>query len=148
MSRGSASCYVSGAWLTMAGACAFPSVESGDMSIDQIGLFVGVLLLLQIALTGTLVFHTLRRKQASNDARHNFMEITRAARLALAGEITSSVAHRVAQPLSAILNNVEAADMLLRQSQPDLEAVREILADVRKDDLRANKIVDGLRLLL
>jgi signal transduction histidine kinase len=58
------------------------------------------------------------------------------------------VAHEVTQPLSAILSNVETAELLLRQPQPNVPMVLEILKDVRQDDLRADNIVRRLRTLL
>jgi len=58
------------------------------------------------------------------------------------------VAHEVTQPLSAILSNVETAELLLSQPTPNIAMVREILKDVRQDDLRADSIVRRLRTLL
>jgi signal transduction histidine kinase len=106
------------------------------------------LLGLQTAFIIALLVQNRRYSRARADAQLQYAEITHAARLALIGEITASVAHEVTQPLSAILSNVETADLLLRQQQPNVAMVREILADVREDDLRADGIVRRLRTLL
>ena len=106
------------------------------------------MLALQTILIIALLVQNRRYSRARADARRQYAEITHAARLALIGEITASVAHEVTQPLSAILSNVETADLLLRQPQPNVVMVREILADVRQDDLRADSIVRRLRTLL
>ena len=52
------------------------------------------------------------------------------------------------QPLGAILRNAEAAEILLQAEVPDLEELRAIVADIRKDDERAGNVIDRLRTLL
>ena len=64
------------------------------------------------------------------------------------GELTATIAHEVNQPLGAILANVAAAEMLLESGEARLQDVRQILADVRKDDLRASEVIRRLRALL
>jgi signal transduction histidine kinase len=102
----------------------------------------------QTVLIIALLVQNRRHSRARADVQRQYAEITHAARLALIGEITASVAHEVTQPLSAILSNVETADLLLSQPQPNVPLVREILKDVRQDDLRADNIVRRLRTLL
>jgi signal transduction histidine kinase len=106
------------------------------------------LILLQTVLIVLLLIQNRRHLRARAQVQRQYEEVTHAARLALVGEITASVAHEVAQPMSAILSNVETAQTLLRQTKPDLAIVQEILADIRKDDLRADAIVRRLRVLL
>jgi signal transduction histidine kinase len=64
------------------------------------------------------------------------------------GQLSSSLAHELNQPLGAILRNAEAAELFLNASPPNLEEVRAILADIRKDDQRAGGVIDGIRSLL
>jgi signal transduction histidine kinase len=64
------------------------------------------------------------------------------------GELSASIAHEINQPLGAILTNAAAAEALLKQSEPNLTELREIMADIRQDDLRAHRIVEGVRALL
>jgi PAS domain S-box-containing protein len=71
-----------------------------------------------------------------------------AARLALVGELTASIAHEINQPLGAILSNAEAAELMLAAESPPLQEVRTILADIRKDDLRASEVIQRIRALL
>ena len=61
-----------------------------------------------------------------------------ASRLAVVGELTASLAHEINQPLNAILNNADAAELLLEHGSARLDEVRQILTDIRKDDLRAS----------
>jgi len=55
---------------------------------------------------------------------------------------------KTAHPLSAILSNVETAELLLRQSGGHSRAIGDILADIKRDDLRAYEIVQRLKSLL
>ena len=82
------------------------------------------------------------------ESRRQQSELTHAARLVLVGEMTASIAHEVSQPLSAILSNADAAEMLLRAEPPAIDEVQQILDDIRRDDLRANGIIHNLRRLL
>ena len=74
-------------------------------------------------------------------------KLAHSARLAVVGELTALVAHEVNQPLSAILSNAEAAELMLNSANPPLAEIREILADIRKDDLRADEVIRNIRAL-
>lgn len=109
---------------------------------------IGIVLLAQLALV--VIVLTYDRHRPHRTADNLGAEVTHNARLALAGELTASIAHEIAQPLSAILNNVETAELILKRSQnaADSEALAPILADIKRDDLRANEVVNRLRALL
>lgn len=109
---------------------------------------VGLLVLAQALALAFLAVLSRRNRQAKIAAERRYADVTHSARLCIAGEITASVAHEMTQPLSAILSNAETAELLLQQGQPDLAMLREIVADIRRDDLRANGIVQQLRALL
>jgi C4-dicarboxylate-specific signal transduction histidine kinase len=64
------------------------------------------------------------------------------------GELSGSLAHEISQPLTAILGNAHAAQLLLGQSDPDLNQLRDILGDIVADDERAGEVIRRLRLLL
>jgi PAS domain S-box-containing protein len=84
------------------------------------------------------------RKRAEESGR----QLAHATRFAAVGELTAMVAHEINQPLCAILSNAEAAELLLQTQQPPLQEIREILADIRKDDLRADAAIRSIRSLL
>ena len=110
-------------------------------------LVIGSLLALgvQTALIVGLLFQRRRRRQAEVEAGHRRAELAQASRLALAGELTATIAHEINQPLGAILANAGAAEALLRRTPPDGEQLRQIVADIRKEDLRAGEIVRRVR---
>jgi PAS domain S-box-containing protein len=74
--------------------------------------------------------------------------LAHAGRLAVVGELTASIAHEINQPLTAILSNAAAGERLLGRGSPSLDEVREVLADIRKDDVRACRIIDRIRALV
>jgi signal transduction histidine kinase len=115
---------------------------------NQLNLVLAALLIVQIMFLVLIIVEYRRRRRTRAESQRRYAEITHAERLALAGEISASIAHEVTQPLSAILSNVEAAEALLRKPKPDTATILEILEDVRKDDLRAHGIVRKLRILL
>jgi signal transduction histidine kinase len=135
-----------GTYCVPAHAAALQLGQFAANGLLQIG--IAVLLIVQTALIVILMIQNYRRRRAQDDARRQQSEITHAARLVLVGEMTASIAHEVSQPLSAILSNADAAEMLLCADPPPLDEVRQILDDIRRDDLRANDIVRNLRNLL
>ncbi|MGH7936643.1 MAG: sensor histidine kinase, partial [Chthoniobacterales bacterium] len=74
--------------------------------------------------------------------------LAHAQRLAMIGELTAMIAHEINQPLGAILSNADAAELLLESENPPLDEIREILTDIQKNDLRADKAIRRIRSLL
>jgi signal transduction histidine kinase/ABC-type uncharacterized transport system substrate-binding protein len=106
---------------------------------------VVVALLLQAALIAFLLHEKKKRHDAEIEARHRMSELAHVNRSSTAGELSSSIAHELNQPLGSILTNTETAELILRGQSPDLNEVSEILADIRRDDLRANEVLRRLR---
>jgi signal transduction histidine kinase/ligand-binding sensor domain-containing protein len=70
-------------------------------------------------------------------------ELAHVARVATAGELATSLAHEVNQPLGAIVHNTHAASLLLERGQAG--EVREILQDIGVQAERASAVVRRLR---
>jgi PAS domain S-box-containing protein len=88
------------------------------------------------------------RKQAERETVLLRQEIAHVGRVSMMGQLASSLAHEINQPLGSILRNAEAAELYLQDPSPDLEEVRAILADIRSDDERASRVIDRMRGLL
>jgi signal transduction histidine kinase len=99
-------------------------------------------------LIAALYIQHRRRRVAEEAVQQQRSELAHASRLAVAGELTAAIAHEINQPLGAILSNVEAADLLLQSGEDRRDLLRQILADVRRDDLRASEVIRRLRALL
>jgi C4-dicarboxylate-specific signal transduction histidine kinase len=114
-------------------------------------ILLSLLVLLVVAQGAVLIYWAFRDRRfrsAQREARQLHGSDTHAGRLALVGEIAGSIAHEISQPLSAILTNADAAENLLGEPHPPLDEIRRMLADIRRDDLRANDIVRHLHALL
>ena len=88
------------------------------------------------------------RKEAEQDTQNLRREIAHVGRVSMLGQLASALAHEINQPLGAILRNAEAAELFMQNESPDLDEVRAILADIRKDDQRAGNVIDRMRGLL
>jgi len=122
-----------------------PSLWREHRGLIAAGLIVFALQALTIA---ALLMHRHRRQLAENDASRRRLELARATRVAALGELTASIAHEVGQPLSAIVTNSQAAELMLQRGAHDALELREIFSDVRRDALRANEVVRRVRALL
>jgi two-component system, LuxR family, sensor kinase FixL len=75
-------------------------------------------------------------------------EMARMNRAAEIGQLGASLAHELAQPLAAILNNAQAAERLAKSPDPDLAEVQAALRDIIEDDQRARAVLDSVRTIL
>ena len=113
----------------------------------EVLLAVGVVVL-QTGLIAGLIVERRRRKLAVQAEQKQRFELVHASRVAVVGELTGAIAHEINQPLGAILSNAEAAEMILATGAQRPAELRQILADIRRDDLRASEVIRRLRALL
>jgi len=73
-------------------------------------------ILLQSALIVTLIFERKRRRRAEIESRLNLTAMAHLDRRAAMGELATSLAHELSQPLNAILQNAGVAQMLLKSN--------------------------------
>jgi PAS domain S-box-containing protein len=89
------------------------------------------------------------RKQAEVALQKAQADLVHVTRVLMMGELATSLAHEISQPLAAVLYNAQAAQRFLaKDTPPDLPAVREALADIIEDDKRAVEVLHRLRSLL
>ena len=107
-------------------------------------------LLLQSVLIASLVFERRRRRRAEIESRRNLAAMAHLDRRAAMGELATSLAHELNQPLNAILQNAGVAQMLLTANTvpPALGEMADIISDIRKDDIRASEVIRRMRGLL
>jgi signal transduction histidine kinase len=95
------------------------------------------------------VAHDLtKRIKAEAEDRQRRNELTHMTRIAMMGELSTSLAHEINQPLTAILSNAEAGQRFLSMPEPDIAEVRQILGDIIRDDRRAGDVVRKVRALV
>jgi len=107
-------------------------------------------LLLQSLLIAALVLERRRRRSAEVESRRNLAALAHMDRRAAMGELATSLAHELNQPLNAILQNAGVAQMLLDANgvPASLTEMPDIISDIRKDDLRASEVIKRMRGLL
>ena len=113
----------------------------------QIALVATALLAQTLAILA-LFYERRRRAAAELQSRQRLLEVVHLNQSATAGALSASIAHELNQPLGAIRNNTAAAEIVLRGEKPDLDLIRQILADIRDDDQRADDIIQRLRGML
>jgi signal transduction histidine kinase len=75
-------------------------------------------------------------------------KLTHLTRVAMLGELSGALAHELQQPLTAILCNAHAAQLLTNKENLDIEELHEILREIVSDDKNAGQIIQRLRALL
>jgi PAS domain S-box-containing protein len=115
-------------WISFKGRLEF----SADIATQMIGVIIDV----------------TERKEAELELQDRRRELAHLGRVATVGQLSGALAHELRQPLTAILSNARAAQLLLERTAPDLDEVRTILADIVSDDVRAGEVIARLRGLL
>jgi PAS domain S-box-containing protein len=95
-----------------------------------------------------IIRDTSESKRAQHEAQHNRLELARASRMTMLGEIAVSLAHELNQPLAAILNNAQAAERLISTERATISDAGEIFGDIASDCQRAGQVIWRLRELL
>jgi PAS domain S-box-containing protein len=86
-------------------------------------------------------------KQAQESLRTREAELAHTTRIMTMGEITSSIAHEINQPLGAIVNYGNACLRLITTGSGDLTDIATALAEIVNDANRASSIIARIRAL-
>ena len=87
-------------------------------------------------------------KLAEVEAVERREQVTHSTRVAVLGQLSSALAQDLTQPLTAILCNAQAAQLLMKQHPIDRGEMQRTLGDIVADNSRVNEVVDRLRVLL
>jgi len=85
------------------------------------------------------------RKEAELEHQLQNMELARAGRVAMMGELAASLAHEVNNPIGAIVTNARAAQRSIAAGQIGTDELTELLADIAADGRRASEVIQGIR---
>lgn len=88
------------------------------------------------------------RKAAEQRLREEQRSLAQSARVSVAGELSSALAHELNQPLAAILANASAARRFLQHDPPDLQEIHDILEAIADDNRRAAGVIARVGTLL
>jgi PAS domain S-box-containing protein len=98
---------------------------------------------------GVLVTHidVTRRRQAEEEAQREREALAHVLRITTLGELATSLAHEINQPLAAIVANAQATRRLLDAGRASRPGVVEALSDIVADAKRASQVIRRLRAL-
>jgi PAS domain S-box-containing protein len=94
-----------------------------------------------------LVQDITERKRSEEALRAAQAQLAHMARLTTMGELTSSIAHEVNQPLTAVVTNGDACLRWLGNDPPNLDKARLSVAGIIKEGNRAGEIIQRVRAL-
>ena len=114
----------------------------------NIALIAIAVIVLQAALIASLLVERRRRRRAQTAVQKQRVELAHASRLAVAGELTASIAHEINQPLGAVQTSADAADLILKSGGDRRDDLIRIVTRIRLDIQRAGDVIRRLRALL
>ena len=85
------------------------------------------------------------RRRAEHDANKAHRELAHVARVLSIGELTTSIAHEINQPLAAIVANGNACRRWIDREIPDIEEAKARLASIVRDANRASEVIHRIR---
>jgi two-component system sensor histidine kinase TtrS len=85
------------------------------------------------------------RKQAAAKREEHQIQLSHVARLSTLGEISSSIAHELNQPLTAIATNARACVRMLEFNNPATERCADVVEGIAKQAERAGDIIANIR---
>ena len=95
-----------------------------------------------------LVRDITEQVRTEEEVRRNRDELAHVLRVATMGELATSVAHELNQPLSAIAANSQAARRFLAADRPNTQEAIDALTDITSDAKRAGNVIRRMRDLL
>ena len=105
-------------------------------------------LVLQSLLITLLLYARRARQRAEIESRRNLGLAADANRRETISALTTSIGHEIAQPLTAIMQNAEALQMLVTAKREATDETGEIVADIRAEAGLATQIMNRHRAML
>ncbi|MEH2482405.1 PAS domain S-box-containing protein [Nitrobacteraceae bacterium AZCC 2146] len=105
-------------------------------------------LLNMLATIGSQIGQFIERKRAEQAFRKAQLELAHANRVAMMGQLTTTIAHEVNQPITAVITYALAARRWLSAEPPNFREVDEALSLIVKEGNRAGEVVGRIRALV
>jgi len=95
-------------------------------------------------IVNTIVDVSALKKQEKEAHRQRDI-LARVGRTTRMGQLTGSIAHELNQPLTGVLSNAQAGEIMIKKGQYNDDELAEILADIAADAKRAGEVIRNLR---
>ncbi len=102
----------------------------------------------ELKLIAQIIGNVVGRQRAEMREEELRNELAHAMRVASLGELASTLAHELNQPLAAILSNAQAARRFIADGGIEPDELRAILDDIVRDDKRAGGVIHNLRAMV
>ena len=93
----------------------------------------------------TINVDTTELKRAEREAREQRDALARVDRTTRLGQLRGSIAHELNQPLTGILSNAQAAELMLESGSGGRDELAEVMSEIVADAKRAGDVIRGLR---
>jgi signal transduction histidine kinase len=107
----------------------------------------GALAVQALLIIGLLLERRARRR-AEIESRKNLTLAADATRRVTMSALTGSIAHELSQPISAMIFNAEALQLMLKANRATPEDIADILSDIQGDGILAVQIIERQRSML
>jgi signal transduction histidine kinase len=107
----------------------------------------GALLIQALLIIGLLIERRARHR-AVIDSRRSLALAADASRRGTMSALTHSILHELIQPLSSIMHNAQALEMMITAKRATPDTIGEILADIQAEGVRATQIIERYRTML
>jgi signal transduction histidine kinase len=105
-------------------------------------------LIIQSLLIVGLLYQRRARQRAEFESRRSLALAADASRRQTMSALTNSMTHELGQPLSAMIHNARALQMMITADSATLDTTGEILADIQAQGVQATQIIDRHRTML
>ncbi|KAF1017026.1 MAG: Response regulator protein TodT [Stenotrophomonas maltophilia] len=120
-------------------ALSFFLTRFGAFDVGVVNSAIGMLVI------GITTYLALKMKAAKLAVQEAQARLLRVARASTVGELTTSIAHEVNQPLAPIATSAEASQRWLAQDPPNVEKARQANARILADAHRASDVIARIR---
>ena len=84
-------------------------------------------------------------KRVEKESREQRDALARVDRATSMGQLTGSIAHELNQPLTGILSNAQAAELMIQAGRVDRAELAEVMGEIVADTKRAGDVIRNLR---
>jgi signal transduction histidine kinase len=107
-----------------------------------------VVMLAQAALIAGLLVQRRARQRAEIESRRSLGLAADASRRQTMSALANSITHELGQPLSSIIHNAQALQMMITANRATSEAIGEIVSDIQAQGVQATHIIERHRTML
>ncbi len=105
-------------------------------------------LAIQALLIIGLLLERRARHRAEIDSRRSLALVADAGRRETMSALTHSILHDLIQPLSSMMHNTQALEMMIAAKHATPDTIGEVLSDIQSEGVRATQIIERYRTML